>query len=691
MLDSSSGFIERPPLQSGRIATAKCEAPARCGAPAAEWRSFIDPNRAAWTPTPCGAALERALVPSRQQDPLGRCSRDNMGYPSLQACVADLERHGHLIRIEHEIDPHLEVAAIQRRVYAAGGPALLFTRVKGCRFPLLSNLFGTLPRARFVFRDALSRVGGLIALKADPGAVLRHPLRYLGVPWTALHALPTGCRRAPVLACESQLSALPQITSWPKDGGPFITLPQVYSEDPRHPGPQRANLGMYRVQLAGNEYASEREVGLHYQIHRGIGVHHSLAAQRGERLPVNIFVGGPPALSLSAVMPLPEGLPELFFAGALGMRRVRLSRPPHSEGPAVAAEADFCLCGYIEPGRTLPEGPFGDHLGYYSLTHDFPVMTVEKVYHRRDAIWPFTVVGRPPQEDTVFGALIHEITGPVVPTLIPGVRAVHAVDAAGVHPLLLAAGTERYTPYAATAAPQEILTQANAILGQGQMSLAKYLWIAEDNRCTLDLENIGDFLCHVLARFDPRRDLHFHTRTTIDTLDYSGRGLNSGSKLVWAAVGPARRELPQQLPGELGLPAGFGEPRLCAPGVLAITAPAADPQDHERDEAAQRFCAHYDPRAPINAFPLIVLCDDSAFCAATLNNFLWVTFTRSNPECDVHGIGESIRHKHWGCTGSVVIDARIKAHHAPPLEEDPAVTARVESLAAKSGPLAGLF
>ncbi len=200
------------------------------------------------------------------------------------------------------------------------------------------------------------------------------------------------------------------------------------------------------------------------------------------------------------------------------------------------AEADFVISGTVDPDRRLPEGPFGDHLGYYSLAHDFPVLNVDRVRHRPDAIWPFTVVGRPPQEDTSFGAFIHELTGPVIPTVIHGVREVHAIDAAGVHPLLLAIGSERYVPYARERVPQELLTIANSILGQGQLSLAKYLWIAagEDDP-GLDTHDIPRFFRHMLERVDWRRDLHFQTRTTIDTLDYSGSGFNEGSKLVIAA------------------------------------------------------------------------------------------------------------------------------------------------------------
>jgi 4-hydroxy-3-polyprenylbenzoate decarboxylase len=453
---------------------------------------------------------------------------------------------------------------------------------------------------------------------------------------------------------------------------------------------------MYRVQLSGNQYELDRTVGLHYQIHRGIGVHHAAALRRGAPFRVNIFIGGPPAMALAAVMPLPEGLPELAFAGALGGRRVRLI-PDQSSALPLAADADFCITGTVDPVRKLPEGPFGDHLGYYSLAHDFPVLNVEHVYHRADAVWPFTVVGRPPQEDTTFGQLIHEITGPIIPTVVAGVHAVHAVDAAGVHPLLLAIGSERYVPYAERRKPQELLTCANALLGQGQLSLAKYLLIvAREDAPDLDVHDIPAFFRHLLERVDWRNDLHFQTCTTIDTLDYSGSALNEGSKLVVAAVGPPRRELPTALPHEFHLPETFGAPRVCLPGVLAIQAPRSPKSggDGTRTDVAgdvQRFCDTFRSTDPINRFALLVLVDDSEFAARSLNNFLWVTFTRSNPAADVAGIGPFTRHKHWGCEGALVLDARIKPHHAPPLEEEPVVTERVEALAAAGGPLHGIL
>jgi 4-hydroxy-3-polyprenylbenzoate decarboxylase len=615
-----------------------------------------------------------------------------MSYANLSECVDDLERTGRLLRFTRPIDPHLEIAAVLRRLYAAGGPAVLFTNVKGTPFPVVGNLFGTVERARFMLRHGYRAVEKIIKLKADPAAALRCPWELPGLGLALPHLLPQKRSTGPILRHQTRIDQLPRMVSWPDDGGPFVTLPQVYSEDPNHPGWMRSNLGMYRVQLSGNQYRLNDEVGLHYQLHRGLGIHHSAAAQLGRSLPVNVLVGGPPALALSAVMPLPEGLPELSLAGLLAGRRLGLVRAQPG-GLPIVAEADFAIVGRVRPGRVLPEGPFGDHLGYYSLIHDFPVLEVDAVYHRPGAIWPCTTVGRPPQEDTVFGELIHALTGPVLPTVLPGVKAVHAVDAAGVHPLLLVQASERYVPYQARSRPQELLTSANAVLGQGQLSLAKYLWIcAGEDDPGLDLHNLPAFFSHMLRRVDWSRDLHFQTETTMDTLDYSGTGLHQGSKLVVAAVGPPLRELPTDLPAEPNLPDYFGPVGLCLPGVAAVSAPAyhLDPATGQ-DAALARALRAVGPECPLRKFPLWVLTDSAVQVSASLNNFIWTTFTRSNPAADLYGLESFTRCKHWGCRGPLVIDARAKPHHALALEEDPIVSRRVEGWAALGQPLAGLF
>ncbi|MBN2141553.1 MAG: UbiD family decarboxylase [Desulfovibrionaceae bacterium] len=612
-----------------------------------------------------------------------------MGYKNLRECLEDLEKTGRLRRVEVEVDADLEAGAIQRRVFRAGGPALLFTRVKGCAFPLAANIFGAPERIRFIFRDALRAVDSLLRLKADPAAFFKSPRTVVSALPALMHARPRMVDSGPVLAHEIAISDLPRLRSWPLDGGPYATLPQVYSESPSRPGFGGSNLGMYRIQLLGNDYAPDQEVGLHYQIHRGIGPHHAEAIARGLALRVNVFVGGPPAMTLAAVMPLPEGVAEIFFAGAMAGRRLDMIRRPGRL--PVPAEADFVISGHVEPGRVLPEGPFGDHLGYYSLAHDFPVLRVESVSHRPDAIWPFTTVGRPPQEDTVFGEFIHELTAALVPRVFSGVREVHAVDAAGVHPLLLAVGSERYTPFAKERRPQELLTEAFCLLGSTQTSLSKYLLIAAaEDAPGLSCRRVPGFLDHVLRRFDPARDLHFVTRTTMDTLDYSGISLNQGSKLVWAAAGPPRRELSATLPPGLGLPPGFADPRLFAPGIWLVRGPAHVLGRDEQDQALIGLGQALEAQKGLEGLPLLAVVDDPGFCAASWDNFLWVVFTRSDPATDIYGAGAFTRCKHWGCSGPLIIDARLKSYHAPALEPDPDIERRVDALAAPGGPLHGI-
>ncbi len=612
-----------------------------------------------------------------------------MGYKSTQECIDDLEKHGHLIRIKEEVDSNLEMAAIHLRVFENNGPAILFENIKGCKFRAASNLYGSVERSKFIFRDTIEKIKTLIDLKNNPLEAIKNPFKYANVGLTAFSALPKKSRFSnPVLQNQINVSDLPQIKCWPNDGGAFVTLPLVYSEDLDKPGVMNSNLGMYRIQLNGNEYEKDKEIGLHYQLHRGIGVHQTKSNAKGKPLKVSIFVGGPPSLTLGAVMPLPEGMSELTFAGALGNRRIRYS---YDDDFCIASDSDFVITGNVYPDENKPEGPFGDHLGYYSLKHNFPVMRVHKVYHRNNAIWPFTVVGRPPQEDTSFGALIHDITGKAIPKEIPGLKDVNAVDASGVHPLLLAIGSERYTPYINERKPQEILTIANHILGKGQLSLAKYLFIiaGEDNP-KLTTHNVADFFTHVLERVEWTRDLHFYTRTTIDTLDYSGSDLNSGSKVVIAAAGNKKRELGTTIP-ELNLPDGFKNPKIVMPGVLAIQFEKYSGTNTTEKQIKQLNQQLTTNNQQLNNFPLIIVCDDSDFVSKTLNNFLWVTFTRSNPSHDIFGIDSFTENKHWGCKGSLIIDARIKPHHAPPLIKDPAIEKRVDALGAKGKSLFGII
>ena len=611
-----------------------------------------------------------------------------MAYNSLEACLIDLENNGQLIRIKELVDPHLEMAAIHLRVFEAGGPALLFENVKGSKFRAASNIFGTLQRSKFIFRDTLQLVQQLISLKNDPVEALKHPIKNFNAGLAALKALPLkNPHTKPVLFQQIQVQDIPQIQHWPMDGGAFVTLPQVYTEDIDKPGIMNANLGMYRIQLSGNEYEMNKEIGLHYQLHRGIGVHQTKANKKGLPLKVSVFAGGPPSHSVSAVMPLPEGISEMTFAGVLGNRRFRYT---YADGYCISTDADFVITGEVHPGENKPEGPFGDHLGYYSLQHNFPLMKVHKVYAKKNAIWPFTVVGRPPQEDTSFGQLIHEITGSAIQAEIPGLKEVHAVDAAGVHPLLLAIGSERYTPYAPAKQPSEILTIANHILGTGQLSLAKFLFITADDSNQLSTANIEVYFKFILQRINTARDIHFYTNTTIDTLDYSGTSINSGSKVVLAAYGEVIRELANDTPQCMQGLQGFTNPRLVMPGVIALQAKAFEnyaAAGNEFNALNEQLKLHLTALLPV---PLLIICDDADFVSTSLRNFLWVSFTRCNPSHDMYGIDSFQQHKHWGCNGPLVLDARIKPHHAPPVEVDAATERKIDRLFEKGKSLYGI-
>lgn len=584
-----------------------------------------------------------------------------MEYSSLRACVEDLERQGQLMRIKDEVDPNLEMAEIHRQIYDAGGPAILYERVKGSPFQALSNLYGTWSRTKYLFKDQLPKVERLVQLKLHPEKYLKQPWRLPAIGLDALVALPRQVRSPLSTRHHTSIDQLPMIKSWPEDGGAFITMPQVLTLPPDAQQIMQSNIGMYRIQLSGNEYKINEEIGLHYQLHRGIGVHHRLYLESSEEMKVSIFIGGPPSHAVAAIMPLPEGMSETTFMGLLGGRRFRYA---WEDGYLISADADFVITGVVDKDLLKPEGPFGDHLGYYSLQHLFPYMRVHKVWHRPDPIWHFTVVGRPPQEDTNFGRLIHHIVADLTPSEFPGLRSLHAVDEAGVHPLLIAVGSERYMPFR-DKKPEEILTIANHLLGKGQTSLAKYLIIADgSDQPDLHAANVKDVIHYALERIDTTRDLHFYTNWTIDTLDYSGHDWNQGSKLVIAAAGESRRVL-KDLPQVYELP-DWCEAMSCPmSGVLALSLKTNGSSiDLVQIKSGIINDLEY---LGLDGYPMIVLCDDAHFIAESLANFLWVTFTRSNPAYDVHGIGEVIEHKHWGCSGSFIIDARIKHHHAPML------------------------
>ena len=628
-------------------------------------------------------------------------------YKSLEQALLDLEKAGMLKRIHAEVDPHLEMAEIARENFRQGGPALLFEHVKGSKFRAACNIFGNDERFNFLFRDGFEQTRAAVRFKSNPVQFFKDALKS---PKTLFRAARAGLTSLPMRSGnindfeECSLQDLPQLVSWPLDGGAFITLPQVATRPRENASIMQTNVGMYRIQISGNDYEPNEECGLHYQIKRDIARHHQKAIEEGRPLKVSIFIGGPPSHTFAAVMPMPENLSELLFAGMLGNRRFRYFE---HDGYLVSSDADFCILGELEQGLK-PEGPFGDHIGYYSGKHDFPCMKVHKVLCKKNAIFPFTVVGRPPQEDTLFGKYIHEITQPMVPASLPGVYGIHAVDEAGVHPLCLALASEAFRPYATAdeREPMELLKTANALLGFNQASLTKYLLIAAKEDCAgLDVNNVPAFFTHVLERIHFDRDLHFQTATTIDTLDYTGTSLNHGSKVVIAAAGKKIRELRNDSADleSLALPQGFKVAAIVMKGVLMIEGPATFKNNIEKSEAlapnetVEAFCklkeafAHWKFR---ENYPWVTIIDEGAAnntANSTANNilsdFLWLTFTRSDPAQDIYGIDDSICDKHWKCKAPLIIDARIKPHHQKQLTVPAEITTKARQTLQDAGVL----
>ncbi|HVG98149.1 MAG TPA: UbiD family decarboxylase [Chloroflexota bacterium] len=562
---------------------------------------------------------------------------------SLRDFLDLLRAEGELEEVVAPVDPHLEVAEVHRRVIAAGGPALLFLNVKGSPYPVVTNLFGTARRIELAFGRRPQEFVRQ-AVRAAQDLLPPTPAKLWGYREFARQGLRvglTGRRRGPILdvvEIPPRLDTIPALTSWPADGGPFITLPLVYTEPPPDPGAAAHghNLGIYRAQV----YDSGT-TGMHWQIQKGGGFHHRAAERHGQALPVTVFLGGPPALILAAVAPLPENVPELLLASLLVGTRLPRVRHPDSPHPLLA-EAEFALSGEVMPGERRAEGPFGDHYGYYSLTHDFPVFRVKRVYRRQDAIYPATVVGKPRQEDFFIGDYLQELLSPLFPLVMPGVRDIWSYGETGFHSLAAAVVHERYA--------REALVSAFRILGEGQLSLTKFLIVTDTPR---DLRDFAGTLEHVLARAVWERDLFVFDHTAMDTLDYTGTALNRGSKGVLLGLGEARRDLPREfrLPEGASLPRGVAGVRPFCAGCLVVQGSAyGEAPDQGPDLAGHPAFA---------GWPLLVLADDLEIAAGS-ERFLWATFTRFEPAGDLYAAGQRVERHHLAYRSPIVIDARVK-------------------------------
>ncbi|MSO50755.1 MAG: UbiD family decarboxylase [Acidobacteria bacterium] len=576
-------------------------------------------------------------------------------FTDLRAFLDQLRRDKDLVEIDAQVDPVEEAAEIHRRVIAAGGPALLFTRVKGAAFPLVTNLFGTPRRAEMAFGPRplhfIKRLVHLAETMLPPT-----PGKLWDARDVAMQALRVGMKRrshgpvTDVVTSDVRLDQLPALTCWPEDGGPFVTLPLVYTTHPDKGGP---NLGMYRLHVH-----DRTSTGMHWQIGKGGGFHYAIAEARQQPLPATVFLGGPPALMLAAIAPLPENLPEMLLASLIAGEKIAQVPGPNGHPHPLVARAEFALMGSVAPGVRKPEGPFGDHYGYYSLQHDYPVFQVAQVAHRRDAIYPATVVGKPRQEDFFIGDLLQDLLSPLFPLVMPAVTELWSYGETGYHSLAAAVVKQRYR--------REAMASAFRILGEGQLSLQKFLLVTDQ---AVNLRDFRATLEHVLARTNPETDLYVFSNLSMDTLDYSGPSVNEGSKGVWLGLGDPVRDLPREFRPPVPPSSDVRDVRVFCAGCLVVSGPtfAADAK------AAVRLAA--DPA--FAGWPLVVLTDDADRATRSDMNFLWTTFTRFEPAADIHAAATRVVRNHIAYQGPVLIDARMKPWYPKEVTCRPEVAATV--------------
>ena len=579
---------------------------------------------------------------------------------STREFVQLLKKEGELLVIDESVNPNLELAEIQRRVVAQKGEALLFTNVLGTSFPVASNLYGSQKRMALAFGP---RPEALIAGAVNFAETLFPPT--FGKIWQAKdflrEALRTGTKSVtsgPLLEAQipgGDVTQLPQLVSWPEDGGPFITLPLVYTE---HPKTHKSNLGMYRIQMF-----EPGVVGMHIQIHRGGGFHYFEAEKQGQALPAHIYVGGPPALTLAAVAPLPEDVPEILLASLLMGGRLNMARRPDLSPLPFLTDADFCVVGQIPPHERRPEGPFGDHYGYYSLKHDYPFLKVQHIFHRKDAIYPLTVVGRPPQEDHFIACYLQDLLKPLIHLVLPQVRQIWAYEESGVHALAAAIVKDRY--------PREALTTSLRILGEGQLSLTKVLLVSDHEH---DVKDFYEHFTSVLERCDFAKDVFVFSNISQDTLDYTGPTVNEGSKMIWLGLGEPKRKLPGLFVGELN-DSRFGDVRMACPGVLAVSGAAFK----AGDDLAQALAGN----PAVADWPVVFVFDDAVMATQNPESFIWHAFTRCEPAADLVAAQIQQVRYHAAFTLPLVFDCRLKPWYPKVLESEPSVTKKIDPLLRK--------
>jgi 4-hydroxy-3-polyprenylbenzoate decarboxylase len=442
-----------------------------------------------------------------------------MAHDDLRDFIRTLEKHGELKRIPFEVDPKLEITEFADRSVKTGGPALLFEKPKGSKVPVLINSFASMRRMELALGvDSVEEVAGRIAEYLQ----MRMPEGLLG----KLKMLPKLAEMGAFFpkivskgACQEvvktegfSLYDFPVLTCWPDDGGPFITLPMVFTRNPEN---GKRNCGMYRMQVF-----DERTTGMHWQTHKQGAEHYRRLIAEGKpaRMEVAVAIGADPATMYSAILPLPPDLDEMMISGFLRGSPVEMVKCKTVD-IEVPANAEIVLEGYVEIGERRTEGPFGDHTGYYSLADEYPVFHVQCITHRRDPIYATTIVGPPPMEDYYMGKAIERIFLPLMKMQIPEVRDM-CMPAEGIfHNLMLISIRKSYPGHA-----RKVMS---AIWGLGQAMFTKCIVVVDED---VDVQNYSEVAWRALNNIDPERDIQF-TMGPIDSLDHASRLVNYGSKM----------------------------------------------------------------------------------------------------------------------------------------------------------------
>jgi len=473
-----------------------------------------------------------------------------MAYRDLRHFLEVLEQRGELKRIQEPVSPYLEITEITDRVVKAGGPALLFENVVGPShrtsspnvlsavmnhpsihpahrptdsrkydFPVAINTMATRKRMSLAlscedFEEHAERLEALLKPEIPKGPVeaLKKLPWLLGelknVPPKMVTSAP--CQDVVLQGDDIDLYKLPVLTCWPEDGGPFVTLPLVFTHDPNT---GKRNVGMYRVQIH-----DKNTCGMHWQMHKTGMRQMEDAGSKGKNLEACIVLGGDPVYNFCAIAPLPPGIDEMLFGGFLRRKNVELVKAKTVD-VMVPADAEIIIEGYIDPSERKLEGPFGDHTGYYSLAEDFPVFHVTAITHRNKAIYPATIVGQPPMEDGWMGKAVERVFLPFIKLSVPEIVDMHLPVEATFHNMAFVSVKKKY--------PGHAFKIMNAIWGLGGLAFTKFVYIFDED---CDVQNIGEVLFRIGANCDPSRDV-MHTKGPVDQLDHASVAEGFGGKI----------------------------------------------------------------------------------------------------------------------------------------------------------------